>query len=353
MKSKILKLVSINIFVFASMLLSLEVAARLFTKATFFGTSKNLFDITDSSYYRNCRSCKAISSGVEVTLDASGNRVPDGGINEHKDSLKKSTSSKSDIIFIGDSVGFGVGVPFEKTFQNLLSQQHQDVNFINMSVIGHSLNQHEKTAEEIVNHYSKPGNTDRLQKVFLIYCLNDIQWSISNSKILATDSADAGASTPQFGWVNFMRSNSVFSYLNETLRNKSKLYLFVKGEFTDPYKRYFVADLQPYKSSVFDKKILKLKTISKKLEKLNIPFTVIIVPYEYQLRNAALDPGLLLPQNRVKDFLAANTIDYVDLYVDFSTSPVADSKSFYLGYDPMHLSAIGHLAFYNAISNSI
>ena len=352
MNLKIFKLLSINILVLASMLLSLEAAARLFTRVTFFGNSRNLFDITDNSYYKNCRSCKAISAGVEVTLDSSGNRTFDDGLDPKLNSLKKTTSPSSDIVIIGDSVAFGPGIPFVDTFQNQLIERHPDINFINMSVIGHSLKQHQQTAEKIVNAYSIDSNNNRLQQVFLIYCLNDIQWSTSNANILPKNAQSSNSEKGQFQWVDLMKSNFIFSQINKNLRDKSKLYLFVKGEFTDPYKRYFLADLEPYRSSMFDARIKKLKLISQKFKNANIPFTIIIVPYEYQVRNVSSDSGVLLPQNRIKSYLATNAIDYIDLYKNFA-SAVDNSRSLYLGYDPMHLSEKGHSILSNVISKRL
>ena len=78
--------------------------------------------------------------------------------------------------------------------------------------------------------------------------------------------------------------------------------------------------------------IVKIKAA---LDKSNIDFLVVILPYEYQLRVE----GLKAPQALLNSFLAKRNIKSLDLYEDFAS---LNSEDYYLYGDPMHLSYLGH-----------
>jgi len=121
---KIPKIIFINISLIFFIFAFLEIGARLFSNAIFFGNSKNLFDTSNKNYIENCKSCEAKSFGQRIYTDEFGHRTS---------SLNKVDSQKvkEKIIIIGDSVAFGPGVIFEQTFQGLLSDNFIEYIFIN------------------------------------------------------------------------------------------------------------------------------------------------------------------------------------------------------------------------------
>ncbi len=174
------RLIGINVFVFFAIIFSLEALTRSFTKINFMGTSKNLFISSVKGQIINCKQCKAKAFGVDVFTDKDGLRVGenyaiDGNI------------GKDRIIIIGDSVGFGVGVEYDNTLQGQLSKNFTNYKFENHSVIGHTLNDHLITTNQILAN----GPEGKIRNAFLIYCLNDIS-SASSYEIKKKLSGDVG-----------------------------------------------------------------------------------------------------------------------------------------------------------------
>ena len=73
-----------------------------------------------------------------------------------------------------------------------------------------------------------------IKKVYLIYCLNDLS-NISNYEIAQISKAY----DVEDKWYYKIKKNNFFSFINKQLRNKSILYMFLKGIITKPQERYF------------------------------------------------------------------------------------------------------------------
>ena len=154
-----------------------------------------------------------------------------------------------------------------------------------------------------------------IEKVVLFFCLNDVYGNLSLNS--------TGASTKDKA-LSFLRANS-------------KLFLLIKKSFFDRSKAYALYDIGLYKDDNLDidhhlNAIVKIKAA---LDKSNIDFLVVILPYEYQLRVE----GLKAPQALLNSFLARHNIESLDVYEDFSS---LNSEDYYLYGDPMHLSYLGH-----------
>ena len=128
--------------------------------------------------------------------------------------------------------------------------------------------------------------------------------------------------------------------------------MLIKGIVTEPQKRYFFSDLKNYSLDTDQLNINNLKKISEIFKEHNIKFTVIVSPYEYQVRNAELNNNLLMPQRFLKEFFEKNQISFIDAYTKFLESSFKSSDLF-LPYDPMHLSAAGHEILFEIIQNDI
>lgn len=320
MKHRYLKVIGLNVLVLFAMLGALEISARLFTRLLFIGNSSNLFDVAEPQYVKNCKSCEAVSFNQTVILNQFGHRAP-----SRYDTALNSVNPV--IAIIGDSVTFGPGVKYANTFASSLEKSFPDLNFQNTSVIGHSLEQHLITAKKLV------GQNKRPEKIYLVYCLNDLS-SASTSEIAALSIVNKAKND----WASKINSTSIGSNINHFLRDKSKLYLFIKGEITNPAKRHFYSDLGLYTQQDFQERAKNLTVISTILSKNNIPFKVLIMPYSYQLESS--NENVLLPQKLLKDYLVKNNINYFDAYHEFAKPQ--NSNKLFLPYDPMHLSEEGH-----------
>jgi len=340
------RLVGINLFVFFAIIFSLEVLTRSFTKVNFMGTSKNLFISSGKGQIINCKQCKAKAFGVDVFTDKHGLRVEenyavDGNI------------GKDIIIIIGDSVGFGVGVEYNNTFQGQLSKKFTNYKFENHSVIAHNLNDHLITTEKILANEHK----NKIRNAFLIYCLNDIS-STSSYEIKEKLSADLGsknsANRSDFGLVKLIKGSTIGSSINAFLRDKSILYLWIKGILTSPQERMFYMDTKPYQQEIhtIEEALHPLLDTSDAFRSKNIPFTVIISPYAYQLQTGSMrkNKDIFRPQKIVSDYLKKNKINYVDATSMF-LQYTEDGSELFLSYDPMHLSESGHLLLHKVIMN--
>ena len=137
--------------------------------------------------------------------------------------------------------------------------------------------------------------------------------------------------------------------LNEYLRNKSYLYMYIKGISTDPSERWFNNLNNYYKNfdiSNFKEQIYQLDSFSKKI---NSDFIVIILPYEYQTRDC--EGNDLTPQKKVSKVLKELDINFIDLTSSFCN--IKNPKKYFYKFDPMHLSKNGHMLVFKNLSNEI
>ena len=336
-KTKVTKTIFINIGVFTLMIGFLEIGARLFSNTILFGNSKHLFDTSQEKYITNCKSCEAISFGSKIYTDKNGFRVS-------KENVTSNGYKKNKIIIIGDSVGFGPGVIYKKTFQGLLSKKFDSYEFVNRSVLGHGLEQHLETALRI-----NKNNKENIKKIYLLYCLNDLD-NISSTEIMK--SSKTISSRSNFNWVLKFKKNYIVSSLNRFLRNRSVLYMYLKGILTNPQERYFYGDLKKYYKDQSTSNLNNIRKIYNLINSKGIEFTVIISPYEYQIREANKNSKLLFPQKIIKEYLKINKINYIDAYYTFKNY-TEKSSDLFLPFDPMHLSQKGHDVMFKIISKDL
>ncbi len=314
----------------------LELGARFFSNAILMGDSAHLFDTSDKDYFTNCKSCEAISFGTKIYTNKDGFRVSKLNVN-------KPFKKEKRIIIIGDSVAFAPGIKFNNSFQGLLEAKYPDYQFENRSVIGHDIEHHLKTAQNIIK------NPLFINKVYLVYCLNDIS-NESSYEIQKINSKSLDSSS--YNYIDHLKKNK-FSYsLNSFLRSKSVFYMYLKGILTNPSKRYFEQDLKKYKQANTISSLNKLGEIAQIFNSYGIQFVVLIAPYEYQIREGENNNQLLLPQINILKYLNKNQINNIDLYSTFKNFSQI-STDLYLGYDPMHFSAKGHQILFDVISSDI
>ena len=297
-----------------------EFFARVLNLAPVLGTSKNLLNTTTIPY-KNNSNIEGNSFGKNVFTDLNGYRIPSKNFSYKND--------KQNLLILGDSVSFASGVLEEESFIGLLRKKNENINILNTSVVGYNI----KSYQQILSEISKKKLA---QKVILFYCLNDIGVKINtiDKKSILNDQVD------KFSFINRLKESTVFSYLNNFLRSKSVLYIFVKSVLSKPSERHFRYELALYSNNMFLKELENnIKNINEIKKKFNLDLSFVVLPFEYQTRKGNCQK-YLDPQEKLINFLNSYNLKYFDYTSEFCLQD--KPKDLYLKYDPVHLSKKGH-----------
>ena len=235
-------------------------------------------------------------------------------------------------VVLGDSVSFGVGVETEDTYVQLLQNNLPSIKVWNTAVIGYNI----KNYRDVLNHLlSDKSEVRNLKKVLLFFCLNDVE----PGGMLGKD-ADTGV----------LQSGNAQRLLS-FLRRNSKFYILVKDAVSDRSKYYFLHDSQAYAADGenFANAMSLINEMKSNLGARGIDFTVVILPYEYQLRTG--ESQHLLPQKRLATYFNEQGIDYIDAYDYFRQA--GDAKQYYLYADFGHFSRKGHQVVFNLLKERL
>ncbi len=229
--------------------------------------------------------------------------------------------SKS-LLILGDSVSFGTGVPPRDSFAGLLQAFSSELKVWNASVVGMDMGGYPEVLRRMLQ--IDPS----IREILLFYCLNDIYYTL-----------DATALNP-------VNRPDVLEWILDLFRKRSKLFLFLKGSLLDRSRGMFLWDYQIYrdKAQSINSLFTPLVKTAGLAGEAGIPLTVVLLPYEYQLR--AGEDELWLPQNMVKDFLCENEIPFLDMQ---DCLEKGESHEFFLFADGMHLSKLGHEKVFRAL----
>ncbi len=316
-----LTLVAVSFFVVILLIVAGEVYCRCCTSINFLDVSRGLF--APGRYgtsYGNTPHFSGVAFGERFFTDENGFRADP----QFKPGASKNAPA---ILIVGDSVSFGPGVREEVTIAGRLRRMMPGVSIDNASAIGYDVFDYKNLVDSLA------GRKTEIKTVLLFYCLNDLNdvsaQQIRNKTKYLPDT-DNRPDLPLIG------------RLNNYLRSRSKLYLFLKNTLRDVQMTYFRYDLAYYQkdNKVIQEGLRPLADIHKQLTAKGIAFRVYILPYEAQLRSNR-PAGFLLPQKRVTDFLRLKGIAFRDVTADFEQKGGAAHDLFLYG-DPMHLSERGH-----------
>ena len=313
------KIFFINIFTIIFIIFFLEILVRMFNLSGLQGYDKNLFYIENDITFAKPNTELKIFGKISKT-DSNGFRIP---LNNYLfDKNKKST------LILGDSVSFGVGVEEKNTFVGLL--RGKENNLLNSSISGHNL----ESYLYLLKKYNESQNI-KFEKTVIILCLNDIvpfQGVISKNN-----------NKQQIKKNNFFEKNAndnLAMKINIFFRERSALFVFLKGLFTNPSKRHYdiMANLYDNKQNL---KILKsqLSKIDHYSNVSNIDINFVLLPYAYQVNNSC-NENLMKPQkeiNRIFKEIKSPLYDYSKKFCN-----EANKSKLFLPYDPVHLSLSGH-----------
>ena len=320
------KILFIN-FIFIIFIISfLEIAARFFNLSNLMGIDQGLIYEKNDNYF-NVPNSTGLIFDAKVFIDENGYRVP-------SESFKY--DGYKNILFIGDSTTFGNGVIEEETFVGILRKDFKKLNFINTAVLGHQIKNYEKK----LNIFKEFKN---VEKIIYVITLNDV-FSSSNISNLANEKKADLERSNEF-WTK-LREVKIVEKINFTMRNKSYLYMYIKGKFSDPSKRWFMHINKFYKEN----EIFSLKDLILKLKEIpNAELYIVTLPYEYQTRKCSEDD--LYPQKKIEKLLSDIKINYFDFTKYFCDSN--NPKNKFYKFDPMHFSYEGHKFVHELLKDKI
>ena len=299
-----------------------ELACRMFTRIQFLETSRYLFTPRRFGIsFGNTPNLEAMLMSARINIDENGFRYDP----EFRSAAPPDAPT---ILIVGDSVPFGPGVAEKYTMASLMSHALPNERIYNLAVPGYDTFDYKNVTDIVVSQ--KPN----IKTVLLFYCLNDVS-NVSAEQIRAQTETFEDPDKPK-------EAQSLSRRINDYLRTRSKLYLWLRSWLYDSSKNYFLSDTAFYFNK--DDEALKpawqpLADLNESLTRSGIKFKVFLMPYEAQVRPNT-PPEYLKPQERVAKFLKEHNIDYYDATPDFKQAKAPD-ELFILG-DPMHLSADGH-----------
>lgn len=304
-----LKIFSINLFVFFFLLGASEFLVRIFfPQIQLPGTDSSL--IKENVFYTSpglSPNAEGVSKSVLKVVDSQGFWK------------YRSQTGSSSVLFLGDSVTMGIGTENDSTYAGIVNNYSDQIRVLNPSLIGYSSSDYLNIIKKLI---LENDNQLGISGVYLFWCLNDVYDNYGNKN------------APGFGRDYFV--GKVMSFI----RSNSKFYLFLKKTFTDRPKAYINFDRQFYRhdNPQFKQAIHNLKEIDSIVKESGINLQVIILPYEYQLRNFS-DQEAFLPQEILADSLKSFGI----ISYDFSDSLThLNSESLYHYGDGIHFSNKGH-----------
>jgi lysophospholipase L1-like esterase len=324
------KIIFFNLIIFFFLILGGELILRIFKISQLMGIDSNVIVFKNDSHYLNPNSTGYIFS-KEVFIDKEGNRVPE---------LNKNLNQKKNIVMVGDSVTFGNGVKEENTFVGLLRKKYNNYNFLNTAVPGYDLLQHEKNLTKISNYKN-------VEKIFYFLTLNDV---LRSQTIVPWHNRNKKKLEQELGILQKIIQNKYLRNINYYLRNKSYIFMYIKGTVTDPSKRWYKNVEIFYLENEIDHLSIYLKKLIEISIQKNSKLNLVILPYEYQTRSCAEDTKLI-PQVKIKEQLYKLNINYFDFYKDFCK--YKKPKSLFYKFDPMHLSIKGHKKVFELIDREI
>jgi hypothetical protein len=273
------------------------------------------------------------SNGAAVHVDGNGFRV--GSI--------RPDTARAGWLLLGDSVTMGIGVEADSIFSGILQSRFPGVNVLNPSMIGWDVRDYVR----VFRHYTVENrNTLKIDRVLLFWCLNDLY------------RGDQAVEMP--GGKIRARGGIVL----RALRTHSRFYYFLKTFLFDRARDYYLFDSRLYaedgpavadaigrladiRESCMSQHLWRHRGSGAATKRRapnqdllgDIAFTVVLLPYEYQLR--VRNGGGAEPQRIMSAELENLGIEVLDPLPYLKDSGM-DSKKLYLCGDGIHLSAAGH-----------
>ena len=328
------KIIFINLMTIIFIIFIFELIANFFQLSNLKGIEPGLIDSSKGKIHKMIPNSSGIHFGKEIFIDKNGFRVP-------KKNYKYNNSNKS-IFIIGDSTTFGNGITEGNTFIGMLRKNFKEWDFYNTAVPGYNI----KHFNENINQINDFKN---IKKVFYFITLNDVYGGTSIVDLSKKKKNKISKNDEKITILKDIRNINIINKLNAFLRNKSYLYMFLKGVATDPSEKYFINIQDVYNKSDLNHMNDYVLKLDKKLLDKKIKLKIIILPYEFQTRNCTNKN--LMPQNKINKILTKLNVNFSDFSANFCNHE--NPKSLFYKFDPMHLSIRGHSLVFELIKNEI
>ena len=174
-----------------------------------------------------------------------------------------------------------------------------------------------------------------IDKVIIFLCLNDI---VPYQGVVFRKKSDQSNTKKTFS-DNYLK-NSFTLKLNVFLREKSSLFILLKGILTDPVKRHY-----NYMRVLYDdkKNLIELENQTNQIKKIaidnNLKLKFVLLPYAHQIKNDCA-AEFLKPQRDIIEIFNKLNLELIDYTEKFCVNSKKDEL--FLTYDPVHLSEYGH-----------
>lgn len=302
-------------------ILSLEIIIRFSNIVGLQGYEKDAFYFENGIIFSKPNNTFTVF-GKKSKTDKNGFRIPLSNY-----SFK---SDKNSILVLGDSVTFGVGLEEKNTFIGLLRKNQQEHNLYNTAIFGHNI---ESYFYILKKNHTKFKN--EINDVVIFLCLNDIvpyQGVISKEKKKQKNELNS--------FQKNIEKNNFALKLNSFLRERSSLFVLLKGLLTNPIEKHYnyMRVLYDNKKNLigFEKFLNDTENF---MNKNNLGYKYILLPYAHQVRNNC-EKDFLKPQKIVIDILMKKNLNFKDYTSEFCKIP--NKNNLFLKYDPVHLSNYGH-----------
>lgn len=313
------KIIFINFFTILIIILSLEIIIRFLNIVGLQGYEKEAFYFENGIIFSKPNNTFKVF-GKKSKTDKNGFRIPLNNFSYKNE--------KKSILILGDSVTFGVGVKEKNTFIGILRNNLQDNNLYNTAIFGHNI---ESYSYILKKNHKKFKN--EINEVVIFLCLNDL-----------VPYQGAVFKKEEKNEINNFQKNIVKNTfavkLNVFFRERSSLFVLLKGFLTNPIERHY-----NYMKILYDneKNLMGFEKFVNEIDgfmnKNNLKYRYVLLPYAHQVRNNC-KKNLLKPQEIIKDILNKKNLNLIDYTSEFCKIP--NNNDLFLKYDPVHLSNYGH-----------
>ena len=313
------KIIFINFFTILIIILSLEIIIRFLNIVGLQGYEKEAFYFENGIIFSKPNNTFKVF-GKKSKTDKNGFRIPLNNFSYKNE--------KKSILILGDSVTLGVGVKEKNTFIGILRNNLQDNNLYNTAIFGHNI---ESYSYILKKNHKKFKN--EINEVVIFLCLNDL-----------VPYQGAVFKKEEKNEINNFQKNIVKNTfavkLNVFFRERSSLFVLLKGFLTNPIERHY-----NYMKILYDneKNLMGFEKFVNEIDgfmnKNNLKYRYVLLPYAHQVRNNC-KKNLLKPQEIIKEILNKKNLNLIDYTSEFCKIP--NNNDLFLKYDPVHLSNYGH-----------
>lgn len=235
----------------------------------------------------------------------------------------KSRGGQPGWLLLGDSVTMGIGVDPDSTFSGRVSTMSSNVQILNPSWLGYSSSDYVAVATALLHNEASSPPRPVIRHVTLFWTLNDVY---SNFEIALSP----GTQVREYG---------SFFYL--ALKRYFRAYEWLKLSLYDRSRDYFQFDKNFYRTGDprLTRSLSDLDSLKRLCRAKGIQFDVVLLPYEYQLRQR--EPNSLAPQailTSALDSMGVTRYDSTPMFL----AVAQNSKLLYQFGDGIHFSKKGH-----------